>query len=111
MRDKEFNDFVSELQSEIDNYKNDTLKLSKNQIYDNSYEIQAMESLCGYLMNDGQKYRRSDFPKDKILETFYWRFMKTDYDLTRDDLSDFFYFEIQDKRKIQRKLKNQEEMS
>ena len=32
MRDKEFNDFVSELQSEIDNYKNDTLKLSKNQI-------------------------------------------------------------------------------
>ena len=66
MRDKEFNDFVSELQSEIDNYKNDTLKLSKNQIYDNSYEIQAMENLCGYLMNDGQKYRRSDFPKDKM---------------------------------------------
>ena len=36
---------------------------------------------------------------------------KTDYDLTRADLSDFFYFEIQDRRKIQRKLKNQEEMS
>ena len=37
--------------------------------------------------------------------------MKTDYDLTRDDLNDFFYFEIQDRRKAQRKLKNQEEMS
>ena len=40
-----------------------------------------------------KNYNKNGFPKDKILDHFYNRFMKTEYSLSYDDLEDFFIYE------------------
>ena len=68
------------------------LQANKDYRHKNEYE------LVPFLINDGLNYKRKDFAKEDIIEDLYYRFMKTEYDLTQDDLREFIYYDIQDRR-------------
>lgn len=86
---EEEREFIDTIQNEIISFKEEMLKKSKEQIYDDYYKIHAMEELSEFLIDNADEFDRSGFPKNKILEYLYWQFMETDYDFTQEDLNYF----------------------
>lgn len=101
MTQLEYKMFTKQLDKEIKLYKEQMLKLTPDEIYEGFYQIHAHESIYNFLINDGLNYKRKDFAKEDIIEDLYYRFMKTEYDLTQDDLREFIYYDIQDRRNNQ----------
>ena len=81
-------DFLNQLGKEIDEYKENMLNNSKVEIYDKYYEIFAMEELYDYLSLENL-IDYSIQPKENILNFYYHRFLRTDYNLTPEDMRDF----------------------
>ena len=81
-------DFLNQLGKEIDEYKGNMLNNSKVEIYDKYYEIFAMEELYDYLSLENL-IDYSIQPKENILNFYYHRFLRTDYNLTPEDMRDF----------------------
>ena len=81
-------EFINQLDKELDEYKESILDLSKMEIYNKYYEIYAMEELYDYLTLDNF-VDYSIQPKENILNFYYYRFLRTDYNLTPDDMRDF----------------------
>lgn len=106
MLEEEYQGFVRELDREIKEYKEQTKKLPVEDLYESYYQIHAHEEFYNFLVNYGKNYMRKDFAKNNIIEDLYYRFMKTEYDLTQDDLREFIYYDIQDRHKKE----NNEEM-
>ncbi len=106
MLEEEYQEFVRELDKENKEYREKMTKLSTEDLYESYYQIHAHESFYNFLLNYGIRYMRKDFAKTNIVEDLYYRFMKTEYDLTQDDLREFIYYDIQDRHKKE----NDEEM-
>lgn len=90
MTEKDCKKIQAKIDKEIEEYKAEVLALPKENIYELHYEINAYEELHNYLSTSMKNYNKNGFPKDKILDHFYNRFMKTEYSLGYDDLEDFF---------------------
>lgn len=99
MLEEEYKVFVRELDRENKEYKEQMKKLSADDLYESYYQIHAHEEFYNFLINYGKNYMRKDFAKTDIVEDLYYRFMKTEYDLTQDDLREFIYYDIQDRYK------------
>ncbi len=92
----QYDRLMIKLSKEIDEYKNSMLEKSKEEIYDNFYEISVYEELYQYIETFGEDLDYKGFPNKHILDDFYNEFMKTDYNLTIEDLKDFFYYQIKE---------------
>lgn len=90
MTEKDCKKIQAKIDKEIEEYKTEVLALPKENIYELHYEINAYEELHNHLSTGMKTYNKNGFPKDKILDHFYNRFMKTEYSLGYDDLEDFF---------------------
>ena len=99
MLEEEYREFVREIDREHEEYKTQMKKLPTEDLYESFYQIHAHEEFYNFLVNYGKSYMRRDFAKKEIVEDLYYRFMKTEYDLTQDDLREFIYYDIQDRYK------------
>lgn len=82
-------EFTQQINEEMEQFKQNMLGTSKNNIYENSYRIQAYDEISDFLINNAKQYSRAGFPKDNIVESLYFEFLDTDYDLTQEDLRFF----------------------
>ena len=95
------------IDNEIEEYRRLMKKQLSDYVYENYYEIAAYEELYCYLSNYGEGLIYNGFPKKEILDYCYYQFMKTDFELTNDDLREFFYNMNIDYMKYKRKDENE----
>ena len=102
MTEKQYEELCKKIDKELEEYRKEIVALPPEQIYDRYYEISGFEELHEYLVNYGQDMNIKGFPKKDILTSFYNDFMRTEYDLTQEDLGYFFEFQIEDNIKRKR---------
>ncbi|MBQ7351830.1 MAG: hypothetical protein IJW59_03050 [Clostridia bacterium] len=102
MTDKQYNQLMQKVDKELQEYKDFMLTKDKKEIYEEFYAIHAHEDIHNFLENEGQKFDYKGFPKTEILSWLYRRFMKTEYELTCEDLGYFIEYETEDYKKQQK---------
>lgn len=106
---KQYQEFLSEINFNIDEYRKEILTKSKQEIYDSNYKTIAYEEIYDYLVCNAKDMNKKYLPQKNVLDYYYYKFMKTDYNLTNDDLRDFFDYELEEAKKY-KIFKNDEEM-
>ena len=94
MNEQEQNEFIEIIDNELENYKQQIIKKTPSEIYDLHYEINAMEEIAGFIKDNAENYKITDFPKENIVRSLYLNFLDTSYDLQQDDLREFVRYEI-----------------
>lgn len=64
------------------------------EVLDDIDKIYTYTRLLDYLLKNASNYNIKYLPKNDILETFYTDFVRTRYELTNDDLREFFEDEM-----------------
>lgn len=107
MKHEQYEKIYGIITKEIAEFKQLMIKQSSEYVYDRYYEISAYEELYNYITNYGEGLIYEGFPKKDILDYFYYQFMKTDYELVPDDLSEFFYNSTLDYMRYKKKDENE----
>ena len=81
---------IDKVANELKDFEENMLSLSKTAIYESAYKIHTYQEFSIYLIHNGEKLNFAGIPKNNILDYFYSEFLKTSYDLTRQDIIDFF---------------------
>ncbi len=89
MTEKQYDKFRNTIDKEIEEYKREVCNNAPIHVYERFYEIHAYEEIYDFLCHDAINHDIKGFPAKNILDHFYCQFMKTDYDLTQEDLYDF----------------------
>jgi hypothetical protein len=91
MTNQEYDKLIAQVNNEIDEYRKFMKSLDSEKLYESHYEIEAYEDISEFIERNAKNYSYKAFPKKNILDFFYYQFMKTDHELTNEDLVDFFY--------------------
>ncbi len=102
MTETEYDKLWHDLLKEIDEFRDSFNQKTPKEVYEEYYKIHAYEDLYDYLCYDAINLDYKGFPKKNILQDFYNQFMKSNYELNFEDLTDFFKFQIEENIKCKR---------
>ena len=107
MKHEQYEKLLKTITMEMEEYQRLMKIQSSDYVYEHYYEISVFEEMYNYLSNYGEGLIYEGFPKKEILDYFYYQFMKTDYELVPDDLSEFFYNSTLDYMRYKKKDENE----
>lgn len=102
MTDKQYKKFMDDVDQELNEFKNNILQNSNEDIYNRAYEITAYKEIYIFLSCEGNEFDRKGFAKKHILQDIFNEFMDTEYDVSQADLRDFISTYTEDNIKSKR---------
>ena len=85
MTDNEYSVIRGKLHKEIEEFRSQMQKESRQEIYDRHYKIHAFESLFRQLLNQSKDLKFKGFPECNIIDHYYDEFISSGYYVDRDD--------------------------
>ncbi len=102
MTDKQYKKFMDDVDKEMDEFKNNILQNSNEEIYNRAYEITAYKEIYIFLSCEGNEFDRKGFAKKHILQDIFYEFMDSEYDVSQAELRDFISAYTEDNIKNKR---------
>lgn len=107
MNNENYKKFFAELRQNYDDFQDLCCNTTTREMFDNIYMIFTYDRIYDFLLSNAKDWNIKYLQKTDILNYYYDKFTNTNYELTRDDLREFFKDQMEIKK---RELNSEDEM-
>ena len=93
MTDKQESDIVYKVSLEFEELRQELIKKDSETVFESANKIFAFRELSKHIILNAKDYDYKGFPKTKILDYFYKKFLVSNYNFTKSDLTMFFRYQ------------------
>ena len=93
MTDNQETEIIFKVSEEFEDLRQELITKDSETVFDSANKIYTYRELSKHIVMNAKDYDYKGFPKTKILEYFYKKFLVSNYNFTNSDLKLFFKYQ------------------